>query len=65
MLDTCTFQAKKKLYASTLTFLSQLHVHKTTFFHRELTKIDISEVNKAVFSNIEHLDLDSFVQFFN
>ena len=43
-------------------------VHKTTFSCRQLKKIDISKRNKdiaAAFSNVENLDLDSLVQFFN
>ena len=43
-------------------------VHKTTFSCRQLKKINISEFNKdiaAAFSNVENLDLDSLVKFFN
>ena len=43
-------------------------VHKTTSSCRQLKKIDISEFNKniaASFSNVENLDLNSLVQFFN
>ena len=43
-------------------------VHKTTLSCRELKKINISEFYKdiaATFSNVENLDLDSLVKFFN
>ena len=43
-------------------------VHKATFWCRQLKKIDISEFTKDIvtaFSNVEHFDLDSRVQFFN
>ena len=48
--------------------LSKPTVHKTTFSCHQLKKIGISKFNKdivAAFSNVEHEELDSLVQFFN
>ena len=48
--------------------LSKPTVHKTTFSCRQLKKIHVFEFNKdiaAAFSNVENLDLDSHVKFFN
>ena len=47
--------------------LPKLTILKTTFICRQFRKIDLYEFNKDIataFSNTEHLDFDSLVQFF-
>ena len=56
-----------KLFTLALIFLSLLFT-KQLFSCHQFKKIDISEFNKdigAAFFNVENLDLDSIVQFFN